>query len=196
MISRIKDAMAVSERLDELSAKLKIVGEDASSQSTELAGFRKEIEGIRAEMSRFSEYTAGFRSAMAIQLDAMQSAKEDLKKEVFDFKMIKGDVQSRLVADIAEDLRTEIRKECEKLDTDVKKFNQLKDELSSMVAKFRSAESEIDKFREVASEIKSADFTLANHAKELAKADAEKLRLKQRVDQLEHLISKMRRGQR
>lgn len=194
MISKVKDMMAVSERLDGVSARVKSLDADISAHSEGIAAFRKEVGVLRSELKETAEGISGFCSAMLSELDGLRQLREDLKKELFDFKMIKSDIRSNLVSGLTEDFRSQLREETRKLDTDVKAFNSLKDELSVLVTKFRGAEAEIDKFRSIASGISAADFELSRYAREVAKADQEKLRLMQKVDQLERLVSKMRRS--
>lgn len=194
MISKMKGIMSASDRIDAVSKSVSALKSDVKGQSDEIASFCKEASALRTEVRKLTEDQLRFAKEASEQLDALRSVRQDLEKEVYDFKLIKADIKSRLVADLADDFRANLKKEAEKLDTDVKRFNELKDELSSLVGKFRSVEGEIAKFRQIAADVKSADFQLARHAKELTQADSEKLKLLQKIDQLEHLVSKMRRS--
>ncbi|MBW2965000.1 hypothetical protein KY363_06090 [Candidatus Woesearchaeota archaeon] len=194
MISKMKGIMSASDRIDAVSKSVSTIKSDMKGQSEEIASFCKEAAALRAEVKRLADEQSKFAKEASAQLDALKSARQDLEKEVYDFKLIKADIKSRLVADLTDDFRAVLKKEAEKLDTDVKRFNELKDELSHLVGKFRSVEDEIAKFKSIAGDVKAADFQLARHAKELTQADSEKLKLLQKIDQLEHLVSKMRRS--
>ena len=196
MISKVKGLIAVGENLEDISKKVKSASKDISDQSKELstmkegvAGMKLELVGLREENKRFSEH-------VKLQTDCIKNVNEELKKELYDFKLIKSDIKSKLVSELAQDFRNQLREETKKLDTDVKQFNDLKTELSGIVAEFHSVEGEIRRFKEIASRIKTADFELVKHARELDKADSEKIRMLQKIDQLEHLVSKMRRSTR
>lgn len=194
MISKVKDLMAVSEKLDSVSRKVDDVSKEIGVHSEGIASFTTEVTDLKDELAKLNSEVTRFSSTTNEQLDALRKARADLEKEVYDFKLIKADIKSKLVAEITEDFRSQMQKETAKLDIDVKNFNDLKQELSRLVGKFRSVEDEIAKFKAIAQDVKKADFELARHARELTKADEEKLRLLQKIDQLERLVSKMRRG--
>ena len=52
----------------------------------------------------------------------------------------------------------------------------------------------MNKFTEISRNIKQGDFELTKYANKLLEADKEKLELMRKIDTLERLISKMRRG--
>jgi archaellum component FlaC len=196
MISKVKDLMAISEKLEGISEQVGSVKCDVDGHSEGIARFMEEISALRSEVKDINKAQSRFCSSVESQISSLTAARQDLEKEVYDFKLIKADIKSRLVAELADDFREQMKKETAKLDVDVKRFNELKDELSRLVGKFRSVEDEIAKFKAIAQDIRSADFELARHAKELTKADEEKLKLMQRIDHLERLVSKMRRSSR
>ena len=58
--------------------------------------------------------------------------------------------------------------------------------------KTKDVATEIDKFKEIASQVNKGDFELKKCADELRKGDKEKLELMRKIDNLERLVSKMR----
>lgn len=196
MISKVRDLIAVGEKLDEISGKVRSSSKEVAGQSREISALKEDVAALRSDIKRLCEEHGRSAEQLASQVGELRSANEDLRKELYDFRLVKADIRSNLVSGLAQDFRDRLREEIGKFDTDVKRFNELKDELSSLVAGFRSVEGEIRKFREISSGIKAADFELVKHAKSLEKADSEKLRLMQKIDHLERLVSKMRRGSR
>jgi chromosome segregation ATPase len=195
LLSKFKDVLAASGNLEEISKKVKAVSKDVSEQSSELASLKKEVSDLKSSVNSLGSAVSKVSASLESQISGMSKATEDLRKEVYDFKLIKAEIKSKLVSELTDDFRRNLSEETGKLDLDVKCFNELKDELSRLVTKFKAVEGEIEKFRSIAQEVKSADFQLARHAKELAAADSEKLKLMQKIDQLERLVSKIRRGQ-
>ncbi len=193
MIDKVKGLMAVGENLDEISKKVRSVADSVAAQSKELSAFKKEVSELKSGIVKLNSESEKLVSSIDSQISGLKSSVDDLKKEVYDFKLIKADIKSKLVSELSETFREELRQETRKLDLDVKNFNDLKNELSVLVGKFKSVELEIEKFRSIAQNIKAADFELTHHARELAKADQEKLTLMQKIDQLERLLSKLRR---
>jgi len=194
MMSKVKDLLAAGENLEEISRKVKAVSKDVSEQSKEFSELKTQLSEVKADVKKIGTDVSKLSSSLAETLDDFSKTNEGFKKELYEFKMIKSDIKSKLVDELLDSFREELRKGTGKLDTDVKGFNALKDELSHLVSKFKSVEGEIEKFKAIAQEVKSADFQLSRHAKELAAADSEKLKLMQQIDQLERLVSKIRRG--
>jgi len=188
--------MAVSRKLDDVSQDVKAVSKDVESHSKAMANFNEQVTALTGAVKLNADESSRFCATIQEQIAELKRAREDLKQEVYDFKLIKSELKSKLISDLTDDFRAHLKEEAAKLDTDVKRFNELKEELSGLVSKFRDVESEVDKFREIAKDVKSADFELSRHAREIAKADQEKLRLMQKIDHLERLISKMRRNSR
>jgi len=193
MLSKVKDLMDVGSKLEEMSKKVKSATADVSAQAKEMSHFKSEISALKGEVSKLVSESSKFCSSVQSQISELKSATDELKNEVYDFKMIKADIKSKLVSELGEAFREELKKETKTLDMDVKNFNALKDELSSLVGKFKSVESDIMKFKEISQVIKSTDFELSKYAHEVTKADHEKLELMQKIDQLENLLSKLRR---
>lgn len=196
MISRLKGLMQTGEKLDTLSSKVDSSRKNINEYSKELESFHDEISELRKEVKKFSAEASKFTETAFAQLQAVRTTNENFKQELYDFKMIKADVKSRLVADVVEEVRSELGKEMSKLNTDVKGFNDLKNELSVLVGKFKSVEDELTKFKAVAAEIKTADFELGKYARELEKNDREKVALMREVERMQHLLAKERRGRR
>ncbi|MHA2023660.1 MAG: hypothetical protein ACTSWQ_08375 [Candidatus Thorarchaeota archaeon] len=196
MMSRLKNLMETSERLNELNEKVSDSASVVLNQSKEVEGFKGEVRELKLEVQTFTSEASRFSETAFSQLAGIKKTNESLKTELYDFKLIKSEIKSRLVGEVMDELRAELRKETGKLDTDVKCFNELKDELSVLVGKFKSVESEITKFKSIASQVNSADFELGKFARELEKSDSEKLRLMQENDNLKRLLAKERRGRR
>lgn len=188
--------METSEKLNELNARVGDSAKVVSDQSKELESFRNEVRELKTEIQKFSSEASRFSETAFSQLSSIRKTNEDMKSELYDFKLIKADIKSTLVGELMEEFRTVLRKETGKLDTDVKCFNELKDELSVLVTKFKSVEQEIAKFKEIASQVKSADFQLARYARELETNDREKLQLMSENDNLKRLLAKERRSRR
>jgi chromosome segregation ATPase len=194
LLSKVKEVLAASENLDEISKKVKAVSKGVTEQSKELAALRKEVSDIKSAVRGLCSSVSKMSASLDSQMGDVYRATDDLKEEVYDFKLIKAEIKSKLVSELTDDFRKHLSEETRKLDVDVKSFNELKEELSRLVTKFRSVEGEIEKFRAIAQEVKAADFQLSRHAKELAAADSEKLKLLQKIDQMESLVAKMRRS--
>jgi len=126
-------------------------------------------------------------------LNIISESKESLKKEVYDFRLLKAQTQKNILEKFEQELSKELKVYSEKLKNDLTEYNKLKEQTSFILAQIKNLSGEINKFTEVSQNIKKEDFELTKHAAKLQEADKEKLELMRKIDTLERLISKMRR---
>ena len=123
----------------------------------------------------------------------MKTIRHDFEKELFQFKLLKGQMQKNIIEKFEEELDKELKIQIDKLKIDSEKYNELKDHISEITNKVNNLGEEINKFVAISSNIKKEDFELTRFANQLHEMDKEKLELMQKIDTLERLISKMRR---
>ncbi len=96
--------------------------------------------------------------------------------------------------DIFHQLRQEMDESIKKVKLELDSYNNLKKEMSGINSEVKETRKELNKFKEISSKLKSADFDLTKYQKILEENDREKLQLMKKIDTLERLISKMRRS--
>ena len=110
----------------------------------------------------------------------LNTAKIELKEQVttqFQQQLMKatGEMESRLAADLS-------------------KVEELSGKLGAFTQQLKASSTIIHQFQDLAATIKDADFQLKEHAKSLEKADQEKVKLLRRIDELESMMAKFKRG--
>ncbi|MBW2989303.1 hypothetical protein KY358_03215 [Candidatus Woesearchaeota archaeon] len=187
MIQKIRGLMQVKEAIDETNRKIGEHSCSVSSLKEDILGLTGELNEIKASQR---EFLAGFRENIGI----IHESKESLKKEVYDFRLLKAQLQKSILEKFEEELSKELKANSETLKADISEYNHLKEQASSIISRIDSLSAEMAKLAEISRSIKKEDFELSRFAHRLMENDREKLELMGRIDTLERLISRMRRG--
>lgn len=186
MFQKIKDLMQIKELIDEINKK---VGE----HSLQVNSLRQELVILNKELNEIKGNQKEFLSNFKDNLDIINESKESLRKEVYDFRLLKAQTQKKILEKFEQELSKELKLYSEKLKTDLNEYNKLKEQMVSMVTKVKNVSDEINKFTEISKNIKKGDFELSKFANQLLEQDKEKLGLMRKIDTLERLISNIRR---
>lgn len=186
MFQKIKDLMQIKELIDDINKKVQDHSTEVNSLKQELVILNKELNEIKGNQK---EFLTNFKD----NLNIINESKESLKKEVYDFRLLKAQTQKSILEKFEEELSKELKLYSERLKNDLNEYNKLKEQMSSMILKLKNLSDEISKFTEISKNIKKEDFELNKFVNQLLGMDKEKLELMRKIDTLERLISKMRR---
>jgi len=186
MIQKIKDALLVKEQLAVL--KNEVIG-----QAQTVAGFKEEMQEFKESFEEVKTAQREILQSLKNDIPSLKASREALEKEVYDFKLLKSQLQNNLLKKFEEELEKELQVNTSKIQEDLKDFESMHEKVSALVSKTDSVSGEIDKFTEISSKIKKGDFDLSKFARDLEKSDGEKLMLMKKIDTLERLLAKMRR---
>ena len=196
MIGKIKGLMETEERLRLMHKALTEQHESIGAHSELLKQMKKQGTQVERQMSLMEEGYTSIQKRLETQLDGIEGLRERLKEEVGEMKILKSTLRERIVNDILQEVREEIVLGVDRLKTDVRAYNELKNELRSIHTEMATMKEEFKKFITISKHIREADFELTNHAKRLASADREKVELLKKVDSLQRLLGKERRDRR
>jgi predicted nucleic acid-binding Zn-ribbon protein len=186
MIQKIKDLMQTKELIDEINKKVSDHSDGVNSLQKELAELNTQLAGIKGSQT---EFLTNFKD----NLDVITDSKESLKKELYDFRLLKSQLQKTIMDKFERELDDELKVYSDKIKNDINEYNQLKDQMSSAVSQVKNISNEIAKLVDISKNIKKEDFELTKFSNQLKESDKEKLELMRKIDSLERLISKMRR---
>ncbi|MBI5398927.1 hypothetical protein HZB03_05675 [Candidatus Woesearchaeota archaeon] len=195
VFSKVKGLLEIEEKINQLSATV-------AGHTTKIEMHTKAVEeGAKAvgllqqEISQVNTDTANIYLEFMEQLNHTKKLNEELKDDIYDFKLLKGQLKTKIVEELSESFRGEIAMQSKKLEADIKVYNALKDELGRVLAEIKGLQEEMNKFRTISSQIKTADFELANYAREVTRLARDKNELLARADRLESAIARERRRQ-
>lgn len=190
MLQKIKELMRVKEEIDKIN-------EGLSSTTNAVKNFQNELELLREEshehVKRINEKNTEFFKNFDENIDIMKNVRDSFQKELFDFKLLKSQIQKKLIEKFEEELQKELKIRLENLNKDAEEYNDLKKQMGNISLKINSLSEEMNKFLGISKNLKERDFEMTHFAKQLLEMDKEKLELMRKIDTLERLVSRMRR---
>lgn len=174
---------------DKILEELTLLCNTIKEQNEKFEEFKKEIAKFRSEVEEIKTMQKTSLKEFSSNLNQIIESKQKLQQELVDFKVLKGHFQDKII----DTLSGQINENAEKLKTDIKNYNELKNEISGIVDELKGVKSELAKFKELGERISKMDFALVNYAKTLERENQEKLRLMSEIDYLKRLIAKERR---
>lgn len=193
VFSRIKGVLDVEEKINQLSASVANHTAKIDAHTKAVEESAKAVCGLQEEVSKVNTDTASIYLEFMEQLNHTKKLNEELRSDIYDFKLLKGQLKTKIIEELTESFRGEIATQSKKLEADITVYNSLKDELGRVLAEIKGLQDELKKFRTISSQIKAADFELASYAREVTCMARDKQELLARADRLENAIAKERR---
>jgi len=186
MIQRIKELMNVKENLDEINRNV----QDNNKTISEL---KNDLELLKKELNENNKTQQEFLNSFRENLAVIKNLREDFGKELYEFKLLKGQLQRKILDKFEEELQKDLDVNREALRKDSEDYNELRKKAAEILSRLNMTGEEIAKFVEISKSIKKEDFELTRFARHLVEMDKEKLELMRKIDTLERLVSKIRR---
>jgi len=196
MIQKFKDILQVSKNLEKVDNQLKTLSSDSDELRKDFDSVKKSVEELKNTVGESAKAQEKLLKNFNDNIDAISSVRDEMKEELFKFSVLKGQMQDKIMKKFTEELENEISERKKDLNVDTGKYKEVKGIVEEMALELGKAKQEIKKWMDISSKIKAEDFELIKFAKQMKEIEAEKLALMQKVDNLERMIGKMRRGQR
>ena len=188
MFKTLKGMLHVAEQVEKVNDRFEELIQTVQTHTEAIKGFKTEIDGLRESQAKLSSQIKQDSSDFSV-------LKEDLKKEIADFKILKSKMEKSIIESFEDQLKTELLPKFNKLESHVKKFEDLGEAIKTVGARTMKLSDEMAKFTEISASIKKVDFDLVAAARQLKASESEKTELLRKIDSLERLVSKMRRRQ-
>jgi len=190
MIQKLKNLLDVQEQIEVIKNNLKYATSSVDDMKTEVNNLKDVmLQQSEAIMENNKELLSNFNN----DLDMIKETRKDFEKELFQFKLLKAQMQKKIIDKFEDEMKGELKIQMENLKSDAKQYQELKDNVFLISKQVSSLGGEIDKFVEISSNIKKEDFELTRFSHQLKDMDREKLELMRKIDTLEKLVSKQRR---
>ncbi|MBI4143536.1 hypothetical protein HY487_01485 [Candidatus Woesearchaeota archaeon] len=186
MLQKIKGLMNVKEDIDAISRNIEGSNKVISELKTELEALRS---GLAESKKVQDEFLRNFKENLSV----IKNLREDFAKELVEFKLLKGQLQRKILDKFEEELQKDLEVNREALKKDAEDYNELRKKVAEMLSRLNLTGEEMGKFIEISKGIKKEDFELTKFARQLIDMDREKLELMRKIDTLERLVSKIRR---
>ena len=188
MLQKFKDLLKIKEEIDIINKNIEESTRITSNLKNELESLKKELTEIKANQQ---EFLKNFKENLFV----IKNLREDFGKEIYEFKLLKGQLQRKLLEKFEEELQKDLEVNREALKKDTEDYNELRKRAAEILSRLNLTSDEINKFIEISKNIKKEDFELTKFARHLIEMDREKLELMRKIDTLERLVSKIRRGE-
>lgn len=195
MIGKIRELMAVKEQVDLVIATQKDNSEIVKTLTQEISALK---ESMVSFAGKEKELLAGLEKDRAQIAEARQdicSVRDDLRKELYEFKLFKVETQKKILEKYDHELDRELLHHLDVLSNDAKHYNDMRLRVGAIAKSMDELTAEVTKLLAVSKKIDAADFSMDKFARQLMANDKEKLNLMQRIDGLERLISRIRKKQ-
>lgn len=186
MLQKIKGLMNVKEDIDAINRNIEENSKIISELKAELEALRN---GLAETKKTQDEFLKNFRENLTI----IKNLREDFGKELVEFKLLKGQLQRKILDKFEEELQKDLEVNRESLKKDADDYNELRKKAAEILSRLNLTGGELNKFIEISKSLKKEDFELTRFARQLIDMDREKLELMRKIDTLERLVSKIRR---
>jgi len=183
MITRIKELLQIKELVDQLTENIQEL-ENANSKSCD------EAEALRKELKTLFKENRTMLSQAQRDMKDMKNFRQELKHELYEFKLFKKEVRKQLIDTVEKDLSGAKVS----MQNEVTGFNEAKKKLDTKLNSVGRMESELTKLQEITKNLNAADFDLVRHKKNLDRGEKEKRELLRKIDHLERLVARQRRS--
>ncbi|MBI2541485.1 hypothetical protein HYV80_02140 [Candidatus Woesearchaeota archaeon] len=186
MLQKIKGLMKVKEDLDAINGNVE-------ENNKIISDLKLELESLKKELSENKKVQDEFLKSFRENLSVIKNLREDFGKELVEFKLLKSQLQRKILDKFEEELQKDLEVNREILKKDAEDYGMLRNKVSGILSRLDLTGEEINKFIEISRNIKKEDFELTRFARQLIDMDREKLELMRKIDTLERMVSKIRR---
>ena len=186
MLQKIKDLMNTKEEIDSINKNIE-------ENNKIISGLKAELESLNKELTETKKTQDEFLKNFRENLFVIKNLKDDFGKEIYEFKLLKAQLQKKILERFEEELQKDLEVSRDALKKDIGDYNELRKKVAEILSRLNLTSEEINKFIEISRSVKKEDFELAKFARHLMEMDREKLELMRKIDTLERLVSKIRR---
>ncbi len=188
MLQKIKDLMRIKEEID-------VINKNTEENSRIISDLKIQLEQLKKELIEIKTTGQEFLKSFKENLFVIKNLREDFGKEIYEFKLLKAQLQKRILEKFEEELQKDLEINRDALRKDTEDYNELRKKVAEILSRLNLTGEEINKFIEIGKSIKKEDFELTKFARHLMEMDNEKLELMRKIDTLERLVSKIRRSE-
>lgn len=186
MLQKLRDLLKTKEEID-------VINRNIEENSRLVSDLKVQLESLKNDLIETKKQQKDFLHNFRENLFVIKNLREDFGKELVEFKLLKGQLQKKILEKFEEELQKDLEVNREALKKDSQDYSELRKKVSEILSGLNLTTEEINKFTEISKSIRKEDFELTKFARHLLEMDREKLELMRKIDTLERLVSKIRR---
>ncbi|HII16060.1 MAG TPA: hypothetical protein HA362_07145 [Nanoarchaeota archaeon] len=183
MLENISGIRALKENIEAVEKRIASLEEQHKEMGSLLQGIEKGIAGLKST-------ERGYSDAFSKDLDKIKYLQKEFEKALRTFQQN----NSQLYDSIYTKLHNELKSHIAPIQLVANEFTAVKPEIRKLQESTQAANDAVNRLVSVSQHIKKEDFELKEYAKELLKADSEKLRLMREIETLKKIIAHERRN--
>ena len=152
--------------------------------------YREELDNLKELKQYQTEFLGDFKQNMV----SIVSIREAMQKELDSIRSIKFDMQKEIARRFEKSLNDLMQDFAKELRIDKKDYEKAKQQIEAAAQNLFLLHGEVAKLMEFSRQIKKGDFELQKYQQNLIREDKNKLELLKRIDELEHMMARMKRG--
>tara|TARA_Y100000310_G_scaffold342036_1_gene443465 strand:+ start:1550 stop:2143 length:594 start_codon:yes stop_codon:yes gene_type:complete len=196
MLNKIKTLVKTDEVVKEINEKIESTSSQVSNLKNTIEDLNSTVTNLNLEIKEMKNANESLMKSSKMSVEASHNALNDLRKEIYDFKLLKSQLQNKVLQKFEEELSTHLTINSDKLKDDLNNYTEIRNNTTNMLETFLAIKTDVTRLKAISEGIKAEDFELHRFANQLKAADNEKLTLMRRIEKLEMLISRERRNSR
>ncbi len=191
-----KEWNVLGDEFREVKARLASLEKRQEHHQEDIGGTYQLLNRVSEKLNELEKNNLNYGQEFSNQVSRITENNDQMQKRITSFKILHDRASQKLL----EEMNLELKSKMDVLFTTRKQYEEqellVRNKLLLLNQKLEAIGQEVDKFNQIAKEIKTADFQLANFARKVTAEDAEKLRLIRENEKLKMLVARMRGGRR
>lgn len=185
-----------SNRLNELDEKVKLIHQRVKGLSQHVKEDKDAYNQLKTTITELSLEQVKLHNQLTETAEKVKKSAEQVTKVTTELALFKPRLEKSMTESFQKAIEQELATTTNKINAEAAGFSQAKEIFKKHIEASKDANKAIEKLKIIADSLNEKDFELSKHAKQLELQDKEKLKLMQRIDQLESILAKMKRSQR
>ena len=184
------------EELDTLSKTVEQQTKENTQVANALKAQEAKIQKQQAFLDKSSLENKALQAALKEELAIFKQFNKQTQAELHNLKTLKVEIKENITSNFNQQLTKSLKQIENTVTIDTSKIDELSNKLKEFKEELKAAKATIHQFQAVAKTLEETDFKIKEHAKALQSSDQEKLKLLKRIDELESMMAKFKRGPR
>ncbi len=193
VLEKIRTAFNVSEKLTDVNNALE-------QQHTTIQELSKEIQTLKETILSVATYhkntitdLTSLLEEAKTKLRSIGEAQKTLEEETYQFRMLKSQLQQKIMDKFDQELKTELKRTTDDLQLQAQTYTSVKEDMHHTAQTLAQLSQEIQKWLTISKTIRSQDFEMTKTTQQFRTLYDEKQELIRKIDMLERLVGKFRR---
>ena len=194
MLDKIKEVIGVADKIKEVSTAVEVHNQKVQQLQEQLNKLQEIIASMSSAQSKALNEVQHVLDQTRQSMESVGDVKKKLEDEVYQFRMLKGQLQNKLIDKFDQELSSELKRNTEEIGIHANNFSKALQEGNRFSTALLQTTNELQKWLVISKKIQEKDFDMTKTARQLIAYGEDKKALIQKVEMLERLVGKLRRN--